>query len=64
MSLAWGDFIVRSGRAFFYPIYKGTYERRGTEPAGPNARRERQIAWVRDFGRAIDYLENSCRHRP
>ena len=27
MSLAWGDFIIRSGRAFLYPVYKGTYER-------------------------------------
>ena len=27
MSLATGDFIIRSGRAFLYPVYKGTYER-------------------------------------
>ena len=27
MSLGRADFIIRSGRAFLYPVYKGTYER-------------------------------------
>jgi serine/threonine protein kinase len=57
MSLAWGDFIIGSGRAFLYPVYKGTYERRTPEAAGTNAERELRIAWARDLGRAIDYLE-------
>jgi dienelactone hydrolase len=56
MSLAWGDSIIRSGRAFLYPVYKGTYERGGAAEIGPHAQRELRIAWSRDLGRAIDYL--------
>jgi dienelactone hydrolase len=57
MSLAWTDFIIRSGRAFLYPVYKGTYERSTSGESGSNAERDLQIAWSRDLGRAIDYLE-------
>jgi dipeptidyl aminopeptidase/acylaminoacyl peptidase len=57
MSLAWVEFILRSGRAVLYPVYKGTYERRFPESAGPNALRESRVAWSRDLGRALDYLE-------
>ena len=40
------------------PVYKGTYERAAPErPGGPNAERDLRIAWSRDLGRAIDYLE-------
>jgi cephalosporin-C deacetylase-like acetyl esterase len=39
-----------------YPIFKGTYERGGAEPEGPNAERERVIAWSRELGRTLDYL--------
>ena len=57
LSLRWGDFILRSGRAFLYPVYKGTYERATSDDRyGPNADRELRIAWSRDLGRAIDYL--------
>jgi cephalosporin-C deacetylase-like acetyl esterase len=48
--------IVRSGRAFLYPIYKGTYERRISDGAGPMSERELMIAFSRDLGRALDYL--------
>ena len=51
------DFVVQSGRTLFYPIYKGTYERQTPEPIGSNAARDLDIAWFRDLGRAIDYLE-------
>jgi pimeloyl-ACP methyl ester carboxylesterase len=57
MSLAWTDFIIRSGRAFLYPVYKGTYERWTADATGSNAERDQWIAWSRDLGRAIDYLE-------
>ena len=57
LSLRWGDSILRSGRAFLYPVYKGTYERATSDENGPNADRELRIAWSRDLGRAIDYLE-------
>jgi len=65
MSVARVSFIIRSGRAVLYPVYKGTYER----AANPDARRrstsdnmgsseehELRVAWSRDLGRAIDYL--------
>ena len=57
MSLAWASFIIHSGRAFLYPVYKGTYERMGPDTNGVNAERDLMIAWSRDLGRAIDYLE-------
>ena len=57
MAVGAAELIVRSGRAFLYPIYKGTYERQVAGAAGANAQRELCIAWSRDFGRAIDYLE-------
>ena len=57
MSLAWVDFIIRSGRALLYPVYQGTYERITADPTGPNTARDLRIAWSRDLGRAIDYLE-------
>jgi predicted esterase len=54
----WYDFIIRSGRAFLYPVYKGTYERRlQSSQRGPNIRRDLVILWSKDLGRSIDYLE-------
>ena len=57
MSVAAAEFIVGSGRAFLYPVYKGTYERATGEATGPNGQRDTTIAWSKDLGRAIDYLE-------
>jgi dienelactone hydrolase len=52
------EFIVRSGRALLYPVYKGTFERGGGVPlAGVNAMRDMQVAWAKDVFRAVDYLE-------
>jgi pimeloyl-ACP methyl ester carboxylesterase len=52
------DFVVRSGRAVFHPVYQDMYERRVTGAArGPNFNRERTIQWSKDLGRSIDYLE-------
>jgi len=56
MSTSGLDFILRSGRAALYPIYKATYERTA-EVHGANGERDLWIAWSRDLGRAIDYLE-------
>jgi hypothetical protein len=55
-SLSSTDFIIRSGRALLYPVYKGTYERAQTVD-GVQALRDRRIAQFRDLGRSIDYLE-------
>jgi len=55
------DFIVRSGRALIYPVYKGTYERRSDLKSdvqnSSNLYRDHVIAWRQDIGRTIDYLE-------
>jgi dienelactone hydrolase len=52
------QFLIRSGHAVMYPIYKGTYERGGgVPPSGPGAQRDRMIQLFRDLGRSIDYLE-------
>ena len=39
LRLTESDFVVRSGRALVYPVYKGTYERI-VKAAGPNTGRE------------------------
>jgi eukaryotic-like serine/threonine-protein kinase len=53
------EFLVRSGRAVVVPVYKNMYERR-TSPRQewtPLWRRDLVLAWAKDLGRAIDYLE-------
>jgi hypothetical protein len=57
LSLVRVSFVISSGRALLYPVYKGTYERTMSDLTGPNAERDLHIAWSRDLGRAIDYLE-------
>ena len=55
------DFILRSGRAVVYPIYKGTYERGdGLKSDTPNTSsfyRDHVIQWSKDLGRTMDYLQ-------
>jgi pimeloyl-ACP methyl ester carboxylesterase len=55
------DFLMKSGRALIVPVYKGMYERRDGLVAGgnnpPAFRRDHEIAWSKDLGRLIDYLE-------
>ncbi len=53
-------FLLKSGRALMFPIYKGMYERRdGFNPYTrlPASRRDYTIAWSKDLGRSLDYLE-------
>ena len=53
------NFIMRSGRAFLYPIYKSTFERVDGVDDTPNmtaAYRDHMIMWSKDFGRSVDYL--------
>jgi eukaryotic-like serine/threonine-protein kinase len=57
LSVARSEFIIQSGRALLYPVYKGTYERGSSQETGPKEERDLRIAWSRDLGRAIDYLE-------
>ena len=58
LSLSQVAFIIRSGRALLYPVYEGTYERATDGALTANGRRERRIAWSRQLGRGIDYLES------
>lgn len=55
------DFIIKSGRAVFFPVYKATFERGdGLNTGWPNTTssyRDHVIAWSKDLGRSIDYLE-------
>ena len=55
------DYVIKSGRALVYPIYKSTFER-GDDvttdyPAMTNTFREHVIAWAKDVRRTVDYLE-------
>lgn len=57
----YAEFIPKSGRALVYPIYKGTFERRDAlnsdYPAPTSFYRDHVLAWAKDMGRTIDYLE-------
>ena len=54
-------FLLKSGRAFLYPIYKGTFEREddlnSDYPNETNFYKEHVIMWAKDLSRSIDYLE-------
>lgn len=50
------DFLMRTGRAVLFPVYKGTFERR-IKASGPNAGRDLTILRAKDVFRSVDYLE-------
>jgi formylglycine-generating enzyme required for sulfatase activity/dienelactone hydrolase len=54
-------FLLKSGRALLFPVYKGMYDRRDGFVGGGNNppvfRRDHEIAWAKDLGRSLDYLE-------
>lgn len=55
------DFLVRSGRAAVFPVYKGTFERGGGPGSGTLSSdqvREWRIQIVKDVCRTVDYLES------
>jgi serine/threonine protein kinase/dienelactone hydrolase len=56
------DWIVKSGRALIFPIYKSTYERgdgvQNDYPSRTTAHRDHVIAWAKDVSRAVDYLQS------
>lgn len=59
----YGDFMVRSGRAVLFPVYKSNFERYDGFVFPPstvnsvNSWRSRMIYWYTDLARSIDYLE-------
>ena len=60
-------FIVRSGRAFLYPIYKSMFERadglKADLPDTTTDWRDHVIMWSKDMARSIDYLESRATSR-
>jgi len=61
LSAGWIDFLLKSGRAVIYPIYKSSYERgddlKSDYPNETNFWKEHVIMWAKDLSRSIDYLE-------
>jgi dienelactone hydrolase len=52
------DFLIKSGRAVMFPVYKGTFERLGKAPQqGSIADRDQTIEQGKDLRRSLDYLE-------
>ncbi len=55
------DFILKSGRAVLYPVFKGTLERSNNVKSEiPNESvsfKEHVISWAKDLSRSLDYLE-------
>jgi dienelactone hydrolase len=55
------DFILKSGRALVYPIYKGTNERHDDLKSDLQSEtvfyKDHVIMWRKDIGRTLDYLE-------
>jgi cephalosporin-C deacetylase-like acetyl esterase len=56
------DFIIKSGRAVLFPVYKGTFERGGGPkpiywPNTSSTYRDNVVFWSKDLSRSIDYLE-------
>jgi hypothetical protein len=55
------DFLMRSGRAVVFPIYKSTFERRDNITSGfpdpSNYYRDHVIYWMKDLRRTVDYLQ-------
>ena len=54
------DFVIKSGRAVIFPVYKGTFQRRDNYKPFPKTTinyRAHAIAWSQDLARSIDYLE-------
>jgi formylglycine-generating enzyme required for sulfatase activity/predicted esterase len=54
------DYVIKSGRAVIYPIWQGLYERHIKAQVvvpGRTLQRDVGIAWSKDLGRSIDYLE-------
>jgi cephalosporin-C deacetylase-like acetyl esterase len=62
LSISNFDFIIKSGRALLFPIYKSTYERgdgwSSSIPDETNSYKEHVIQWGQDLSRSIDYLES------
>ena len=58
---AQADFILKSGRAFLFPIYKSTFDRQDSLHSdigdATTFYRDHVIMWSKDLRRSVDYLE-------
>jgi formylglycine-generating enzyme required for sulfatase activity/dienelactone hydrolase/predicted Ser/Thr protein kinase len=56
------NFIMRSGRAMLYPIFKSTHSRgdviTNDYPSTTAVWRDHMVMWSKDVGRSIDYLQS------
>ena len=56
------NFVMRSGRALLYPIYKSTHQRgdviSNDYPSKTAVWRDHMVMWSKDLGRSIDYLQS------
>jgi len=54
------NYIMRSGRALLYPVYKSTHERGDVittdYPSTSAVWRDHMVMWSKDVGRSVDYL--------
>lgn len=57
--LSFLDFIIKSGRALMFPVYKGTYERfvPASLERGTSAERDLEVEDYKDLARSLDYIE-------
>ncbi len=55
------DFLLKSGRAVLYPVYKGTYQRKDSFANDTQDStifyRDHVVMWGKDLRRGVDYLE-------
>jgi len=55
------DFILKSGRALVWPVYKGTHERHSDLKSDLQEEtvlyKDHVVSWGKEMGRTIDYLE-------
>lgn len=55
------EMVVRSGRAFAFPVYQSTFGRKDgfvyRRQDETNSYRDHVFHWARDLGRTLDYLE-------
>ena len=68
INIAYIDFILKSGRALVYPIFKGTLDRKDNLKSDLQDStvfyKDHVIMWRKDFSRTLDYLEtrNDIQH--
>ena len=55
------SYLIRSGRALIFPVYKGTFERRdelrSDHPTTSGLYRDHVIMWSKELRRTLDYIE-------